>query len=93
MKVNGKVVVVTGAGSGMGRELAIELAKRGAKVAAVDFRAESLAETEKLVAAGGGTCSTHLLDVSDEAAVAALPAAVEAKPDGRYPRQSTNRRC
>ena len=38
MKVNGKVFVVTGAGSGMGRELTLELIRRGAQVAAVDIR-------------------------------------------------------
>ena len=77
MKVQGKVVVVTGAGSGMGRELTLELARRGAKVAAVDMRAETLKETKKLAEAIGGKVSTHLLDVSDLVAVAALPASVK----------------
>jgi len=76
MKVSGKVVVVTGAGSGMGRELSLELARRGATVAAVDFREETLAETAALVRKLGGKISTHTLDVSDLAKVAALPAAV-----------------
>jgi short-subunit dehydrogenase len=76
MKVAGKVVVVTGAGSGMGRELSLELARRGATVAAVDFREETLAETAALVRKLGGKISTHTLDVSDLAKVAALPAAV-----------------
>ena len=76
MKVQGKVIVVTGAGSGMGRELALELTRRGAKVAAVDMRAETLAETKQLVEAIGGKVSTHVLDVSDLAAVAALGASV-----------------
>ena len=60
----------------MGRELALELARRGASVAAVDLRAESLAETAKLVTALGGKISTHALDITDAKAVAALPAAV-----------------
>ena len=76
MKVQKKVIVVTGAGSGMGRELALELARRGASVAAVDMRAGSLAETAVLVAALGGTISTHALDITDATAVSALPAAV-----------------
>jgi short-subunit dehydrogenase len=76
MELSGKVVVVTGAGSGMGREIALELTRRNAKVALVDFRKETLAETADLVKALGGTSSSHLLDVSDEKAVAALPEAV-----------------
>lgn len=77
MKVSGKVIVVTGAGSGMGRELTLELVRRGAKVAAVDMRSESLAETKKLAEDLGGKVSTYLLDVTDASAVAALPAKVE----------------
>jgi short-subunit dehydrogenase len=76
MKLQGKVVVVTGAGSGMGREIALELVRRKAKVALVDFRKDTLAETIKMVKALGGECSTHVLDVSDAKAVQALPAAV-----------------
>lgn len=79
MKVQGKVVVVTGAGSGMGREITLELTRRGAKVAAVDMRAETLAETKQLAEAIGGKVSTHVLDVSDLAAVAALSASVNKK--------------
>jgi short-subunit dehydrogenase len=79
MKVNGKVVVVTGAGSGMGRELTLELIKRGAMVAAVDMRAETLEETKQLALAAGGKVETFILDVSDDAKVNALPAQVEAK--------------
>lgn len=79
MKVNGKVVVVTGAGSGMGRQLTLELIKRGAAVAAVDMRAETLAETQKLAQAAGGKVATFVLDVSDDAKVLALPSAVEAE--------------
>jgi short-subunit dehydrogenase len=78
MKVAGKVVVVTGAGSGMGRELTLELVRRGASVAAVDMRAETLAETKKLAEDLGGKVATFTLDITDAAAVAALPAKVEA---------------
>lgn len=76
MKVQGKVVVVTGAGSGMGRQLSLELTKRGALVAAVDMRGETLAETKELVLANGGRIETFILDISDDGAVAALPAKV-----------------
>ena len=79
MKVNGKVIVVTGAGSGMGRELTLELVRRGAMVAAVDMRAETLEETKELALAAGGKVETFILDVSDDAKVIALPTQVEAK--------------
>lgn len=78
MKVAGKVVVVTGAGSGMGRELTLELVRRGAKVAAVDMRAETLAETKELAEKLGGKVSTYLLDITDAKGVSELPAKVEA---------------
>ena len=48
-----KVVVVTGAGSGMGRELAVKLAQQGAKLAISDVDPDGLATTEKLVAEAG----------------------------------------
>ena len=85
MRLEGKVIVVTGAGSGMGRELALELVRRRAKVALVDFRKETLAETVSLVKGLGGECSSHLLDVSVAQAVLALPKAVVkalGEPDG-----------
>lgn len=75
MKVRGKVWVVTGGGSGMGRELVLQLLDRGARVAAVDVRPEGLDETARMVSAGD-RLSTHVVDVSDAGAVAALPAAV-----------------
>jgi NAD(P)-dependent dehydrogenase (short-subunit alcohol dehydrogenase family) len=75
MRVAGKVVVVTGAGSGMGREVSRELLRRGARVAGVDVRPEGLEGTVQLAAAGD-RLSTHVCDITDRAAVEALPDAV-----------------
>jgi NAD(P)-dependent dehydrogenase (short-subunit alcohol dehydrogenase family) len=77
MKVDGKVWVVTGAGSGMGRELVLGLLRRGALVAAVDLSADGLAGTAGLADAGE-RLSTHVLNVTDRAGVEALPAALVA---------------
>ncbi len=76
MKVQGKVVVVTGAGNGMGREITLELVRRGAKVAAVDLREDFLAETKKAATALGGIVETFVVDVTDSTKVAALPGQV-----------------
>ncbi len=72
MKISGTVWVVTGAGNGMGRELVLELLRRGASVAAVDVSAAALRETAARAAAGSRV-SVHALDITDRAAVAALP--------------------
>ena len=77
MKVSGKVVVVTGAGSGMGREVALELLRRGARVATVDINEATLAETVSLAKAGDDL-ATFVVNISDREAVEALaPAVVE----------------
>ncbi|MBP6789288.1 MAG: SDR family oxidoreductase, partial [Candidatus Promineofilum sp.] len=75
MKPTNKVIVVTGAGSGMGRALVLALLKRGASVAAVDLNESTLKETVALAGATGKV-STHVVNVSDHQAVEALPAAV-----------------
>lgn len=77
MRVQNKVVVVTGGGSGMGRELVLELLRRGARVAAVDINERTLAETAAL--AGSANLATFTLNIADRQAVEALPDQVEAQ--------------
>jgi NAD(P)-dependent dehydrogenase (short-subunit alcohol dehydrogenase family) len=76
MQAAGKVIVVTGAGSGMGREIVLELLRRGAKVAAVDINEATLQETVTLAGAGHDRLATFTLSVADRDAVEALPASV-----------------
>lgn len=72
MKLQGRVGVVTGAASGIGRGVALALAERGCSVALVDVAAAGLEETAKLVAEAGGSATTHLVDVASRAAMEAL---------------------
>ncbi len=65
MKFNNKKVVLTGAGSGMGREIALELLRRGATVAALDINADALKETKKL-ANDNEKLSLHIVNIADE---------------------------
>ena len=68
----GKLAVVTGGGSGMGRELVRQLAAQGCSVAACDWNATAVADTAAMAqadAAGGARVSGHACDVSDEAQV------------------------
>ena len=72
-----KVVVVTGAASGIGRALAVDVARRGALVAISDVDEAGLAETVDLVkAAGAREVRSDRLDVADRAAMTAYAAAV-----------------
>lgn len=72
----GKVAAVTGAGSGIGRALALGLAARGAKLALSDIDEAGLAGTIGLIANGGGEADAHALDVGDPPAVSAWAEAV-----------------
>jgi short-subunit dehydrogenase len=76
VEIAGKVFVVTGAGNGIGREVALALLAKSGRVAAVDLRDEGLAETAGLAAAGD-RLSTHAVDISDRAAVTKLLGAVQ----------------
>jgi NAD(P)-dependent dehydrogenase (short-subunit alcohol dehydrogenase family) len=78
----GRLAVVTGGGTGMGRELTTQLAAEGCHVAICDVSAENMAETKQLadgVAFAGTRITTHLCDVSDERQVLALRDAVVAE--------------
>ncbi len=74
-----KVVLVTGAGSGIGREAALAFAARGAFVYGVDLNERAAAETQGLIAQRGGKGGAIRVDVSAEAEVAALIARIAAK--------------
>jgi NAD(P)-dependent dehydrogenase (short-subunit alcohol dehydrogenase family) len=69
---SGKLAVVTGGGSGMGRELVRQLAAQGCSVAACDVNGDAVGQTATLARAGappGVVVTSHTCDVSDEAQV------------------------
>ncbi|MGB9280089.1 MAG: SDR family oxidoreductase [Pseudonocardiaceae bacterium] len=63
------LVVITGAGSGIGRATALEFAEQGAEVVATDIDQQSVERTAQLASTLGPTASAYLLDVSDGGAV------------------------
>lgn len=69
---SGKVALVTGAASGIGRAVAEELAGRGAKVVVADLHEEALAAVVEAIKGKGGEVRTFALDVADAAKVEAL---------------------
>jgi len=68
-----RVAVVTGAGSGIGRATSVLLAKRGCRLAVADVNPQGLEETAGLIRAHGGSVSVHHVDVSDRARMQRLP--------------------
>ena len=67
--VDGRVVAITGAASGIGRALAVACVERGAHVALADVDADGIAETASLAEGHGTKVSTELVDVGDRLAV------------------------
>lgn len=67
--LTGRVAVVTGAGRGIGRAIAVGLAAHGARVALVARGAAGLEETRRLIAAVGGTATVFPTDTTDQADV------------------------
>lgn len=74
--IDGKVALVTGAASGMGRTHAMRLAELKAMAVIQDVDAKGLAETEKLIRDAGGRCAAHVFDIADVAAIDAMAADV-----------------
>ncbi len=73
MKLDNKIIVITGAGSGIGRELSLQLLKKNALVAGVDIHENSLIETQKLAGVGEERFKGFVLDISDKTKADALP--------------------
>lgn len=73
MRLENKVLVVTGGGSGIGRELVLQLLAKGSRVAAVDIDASSLQETVDLTGSMIERLSTHVVNIADKEAVEQLP--------------------
>lgn len=72
--LEGARCLVTGAGSGIGRAIAIRLARGGARLAAADVQAEPLAETARLIREAGGEAHPLVADIADPAQVEILVA-------------------
>ena len=82
MRLKDRTAVITGAASGIGRAIAVSLARRGCHLALADVDEAGMAGTEDLVRAYGVRVSRHQLDVADRDGVAAFPAHVAAEHAG-----------
>ena len=72
----GKTVLVTGGAAGLGRAYALRFGAEGAHLILADINADGMEETKALVEGVGGSAECHLCDMSDEAQIQALGAAV-----------------
>jgi NAD(P)-dependent dehydrogenase (short-subunit alcohol dehydrogenase family) len=75
----GRVVLVTGAGGGIGRATAVDAAEAGATLVLADRSAEGLAETAECCRSLGADVDEHVVDVTDRAAMTAFADAVHAR--------------
>ncbi len=80
--LKGKLAVVTGAASGIGRALALHLAREGSGLAIVDFDAEGLAETEGLLSRCSARVASYVMDVGDKENVFSLAETVARRQGG-----------
>jgi NAD(P)-dependent dehydrogenase (short-subunit alcohol dehydrogenase family) len=72
MKLENKIAIITGAGSGMGRAASILFAKEGAKIAAIDINGDAAEDTAKRIKAEGGNAFALRADVSKAADTVAM---------------------
>jgi NAD(P)-dependent dehydrogenase (short-subunit alcohol dehydrogenase family) len=77
--LSGGVAVITGAGSGIGRALAQQLAEAGSALALADVDEAGLIETFQSIGSNNALVSTHVMDVADEASVRAFAEAVRSR--------------
>jgi NAD(P)-dependent dehydrogenase (short-subunit alcohol dehydrogenase family) len=68
-RLDGKVAVVTGAGSGIGQAIALRFAAQGAAIRILDINESAAAATWERITAAGGTASAHACDVTNQADV------------------------
>jgi len=74
MKVKNKVIVVTGGGSGIGRELVLSLLRRGSRVAALDINEDTLNQTKELAGPENRErLSLHMIDIGNKDLIEQLP--------------------
>ena len=78
MEISGKVFVVTGAGNGIGREVALELLRRGASVAGLDIKPAWLTATKKLAGSSAERFLSVKVDLSSRRSIASVPKKVRA---------------
>lgn len=78
MELKGKTIVVTGGGQGLGRSMAVEIAREGANLALIDLNDEPLAESVKLCEEAGRQARSYIANVAKEEDVIAAFDAIEA---------------
>lgn len=76
MLLQGHIAVVTGAGSGIGRAIALGYAREGARLVALDINADAASETTQQILNAGGNATSFPLDVTDREACRAVAAQV-----------------